>query len=182
MDYVWILTAPGNHLFLIWTQKEIINIFLHLIDRDALKHLFECNKIDHHAVPVLTACQPIENGVLACTMYSVTGLWLSGPGPHESRAVLSVMSPTSTPTGAPGGPDNPPPRRDKKKSNLKKRYSVYLLKERTNKVTKYLAMWHKPGCMLNIQNQKDPSCWWWKYKRLERARTRELMHWFQILL
>lgn len=35
----------------------------------------------------------------------VTGLWWSGPGTQESWAVVSVSSPTTTPSGAPGDPD-----------------------------------------------------------------------------
>lgn len=58
-------------------------------------------------LPVLTVCQPIEKGVLACTMYMVTGLWLSGPEPQESCTVVSVVSVTSRPSGAPGGPATP---------------------------------------------------------------------------
>lgn len=55
-------------------------------------------------LPVLTDCQPMEKAVLACTMYMVTGLWLSGPDPQDSFTVVSVMSVTSRPSGPPGGP------------------------------------------------------------------------------
>ena len=58
-------------------------------------------------LPVLTVCQPIEKEVRACTMYMVTGLWLSGPEPQESCTVVSVMSVTTRPSGAPGGPAIP---------------------------------------------------------------------------
>ena len=55
-------------------------------------------------VPVLTACQPTENGVLAWMTYMVMGLWLSGPGLQESWAVVSVISSIVTASGGPGGP------------------------------------------------------------------------------
>lgn len=58
-------------------------------------------------LPVLTVCQPIEKRVLACTMYMVTGLWLSGPEPQDSCTVVSVMSVTTRHSGAPGGPVTP---------------------------------------------------------------------------
>lgn len=57
-----------------------------------------------YQLPVATVCQPIENGVLACTMYMVTGLWLSGPEPQDSCTVVSLMSVTANASGAPGGP------------------------------------------------------------------------------
>lgn len=60
-----------------------------------------------HLLPVLTVCQPIEYGVLACTMYMVTGLWLSGPEPQDRCTVVSVMSLTTRSSGAPGGPVTP---------------------------------------------------------------------------
>lgn len=60
-----------------------------------------------HLLPVLTVCQPIENGVLAWTMYMVTGLWLSGPDPQDRSTVVSVMSVTTRSSGAPGGPVTP---------------------------------------------------------------------------
>lgn len=56
-------------------------------------------------VPVLTACQPTENGVLAWMTYMVMGLWLSGPGLQESWAVVSVISSMVTASGGPGGPE-----------------------------------------------------------------------------
>lgn len=56
-------------------------------------------------VPVLTACQPTENGVLAWMTYMVMGLWLSGPGLQESWAVVSVISSIVTASGGPGGPE-----------------------------------------------------------------------------
>lgn len=55
-------------------------------------------------VPVLTACQPTENGVLAWMTYIVMGLWLSGPGLQDSWAVVSVISSMVTASGGPGGP------------------------------------------------------------------------------
>lgn len=58
-------------------------------------------------LPVLTVCQPTEKGVLAWTMYVVTGLWLSGPEPQDRCTVVSVMSVTTRPSGAPGGPETP---------------------------------------------------------------------------
>ncbi|KAF3855798.1 hypothetical protein F7725_016521 [Dissostichus mawsoni] len=48
--------------------------------------------------------RPMEKGVLACTMYLVTGLWLSGPESQDSCTVVSVMSVTTRLSGAPGGP------------------------------------------------------------------------------
>lgn len=57
-----------------------------------------------HQLPVATVCQPIENGVLACTMYMVTGLWLSGPEPQDSCTVVSLMSVTANASGGAGGP------------------------------------------------------------------------------
>lgn len=62
---------------------------------------------DMHLLPVLMVCQPIEKRVLACTMYMVTGLWLSGPEPQDSCTVVSVMSVTTNPSGGPGGPGAP---------------------------------------------------------------------------
>lgn len=58
-------------------------------------------------LPVRTVCQPMEKGVLACTVYMVTGLWLSGPEPQDSCTVVSVMSLTTKSSGAPGGPVTP---------------------------------------------------------------------------
>lgn len=55
-------------------------------------------------LPVLTACQPTEKGVLACTTYIVIGLWLSAPGLQDSWAVVSVISSIVTASGGPGGP------------------------------------------------------------------------------
>lgn len=37
-------------------------------------------------------------------MYMVMGLWLSGPEPQDRCTVVSVMSVTARPSGAPGGP------------------------------------------------------------------------------
>lgn len=55
-------------------------------------------------LPVATVCQPMENGVLACTVYMVTGLWLAGPETQDSCTVVSLMWVTANASGAPGGP------------------------------------------------------------------------------
>lgn len=70
------------------------------------------------ALPVLTACQPTEKGVRACTTYMVMGLWLSAPGLQDSWAVVSVTSSMVTASGGPGGPgglqENPSDSREKR--------------------------------------------------------------------
>lgn len=62
------------------------------------------SRMERENAPVFTVCQPIEKGVLACTMYMVMVLWLSGPGPQDSFTVVSAMSVTDGASGAPGGP------------------------------------------------------------------------------
>lgn len=57
------------------------------------------------SLPVVTACHPRENGVLAWMVYAVIGLWLSGPGLQDREAVVSVISSTWMLVGGPGGPD-----------------------------------------------------------------------------
>lgn len=56
------------------------------------------------SLPVVTACHPRENGVLAWMVYAVIGLWLSGPGLQDREAVISVISSTRMLVGDPGGP------------------------------------------------------------------------------
>lgn len=57
------------------------------------------------SLPVVTACHPRENGVLAWMLYAVIGLWLSGPDLQDREAVVSVISSTWMLVGGPGGPD-----------------------------------------------------------------------------
>lgn len=57
------------------------------------------------SLPVVTACHPRENGVLAWMVYAVIGLWLSGPGLQDREAVVSLISSTWMLVGGPGGPD-----------------------------------------------------------------------------
>lgn len=59
-----------------------------------------------NSVPVSTACQPTVKGVLPWMTYPVMGLPLSCPGLHDSWAVLSVTSSTTTRSGGLGGPDS----------------------------------------------------------------------------
>lgn len=72
-----------------------------------IEHKTSCVTINKRLtarLPVLTVCHPIEKGVLACTMYMVTGLWLAGPELQARCAVESVTPLTTKPSGAPGGP------------------------------------------------------------------------------
>lgn len=62
-------------------------------------------RLDGESLPVVTACHPRENGVLAWMVYAVIGLWLSGPGLQDREAVVSVISSTWMLVGGPGGPD-----------------------------------------------------------------------------
>lgn len=62
------------------------------------------SEMEEENAPVFIVCQPIEKGVLACTVYMVMGLWLSGAGLQDSFTVVSVTSVTDGVSEAPGGP------------------------------------------------------------------------------
>lgn len=89
-----------------WSKNYIFNIFT---GRQSEEWPPPCDcrrpRLVGESLPVVTACHPRENGVLAWTVYAVIGLWLSGPGLQDREAVVSVISSTWMPVGGPGGPD-----------------------------------------------------------------------------